>query len=512
MVTLYLNSFLDASHEKLELELEKSLYKKTLSVNYSFRNTTDFVRLLDEAKNGINWYSGGIKKFSSSLSSICSSLIVFFGTTSLLINLSPEVTVILIFSLLLGVLSSYKAQIRDVNFRKRLLPINRRLGYFLDLFKDPNIAKDIRYYQGGDFLFVKSNEFIDTEWNLERKNTSFGNRIRVFIYILNYLTQSFIYLFFSYKKILNIIDTSEFTMAINTGISFYNSIISVVNSILELYKNLHFMQKYVVYDEECSKNIAGGSKQDMNYQSLYNIEFKHVYFKYPHSDNYTIKDMNFVINTNEKVAIVGRNGSGKTTLIRLLCGLYSPISGQILLNGKSIQEYDYNEYISLISTVFQDFTMPSFSVKEVLMNRCEQIIFDVASKVGLDNKIKSLPYGTDTYLGKAYNMEGVSFSGGEFQRLAIARSLVKNSPIILLDEPTSQIDPEFEHDLFEVFFGTIKDKTIVTVSHKMTACLFCDKIIVISDGELSDIGNHSYLIKNNSLYRDLWDTQSKYYK
>lgn len=247
----------------------------------------------------------------------------------------------------------------------------------------------------------------------------------------------------------------------------------------------------------------------------YQIEFKNVSFKYPGSDRYALKDFSFKFKIGEKLAIVGMNGSGKTTMIKLLCRLYDPQEGEILLNGVDIRKFKQEEYCKLFSVVFQDYTLFSFKLGENVAIDTEydaKKVKECLEDVGLGECLSNLENGLDTYFTKNYDDSGVEFSGGELQKIAIARALYKEAPYILLDEPTAALDPIAEYEIYSNFDKIVGTKTAIYISHRLSSCRFCKRIAVFHEGRLIQVGSHEELVQDTKgKYYELWNAQAQYY-
>ncbi|QAA33135.1 ABC transporter ATP-binding protein [Clostridium manihotivorum] len=228
-----------------------------------------------------------------------------------------------------------------------------------------------------------------------------------------------------------------------------------------------------------------------------------------------LKNLSIKLNIGEKLAIVGMNGSGKTTFIKLLSRLYEPNEGQILLNGIDIRKYDYEEYTRLFSIVFQDFRLFSFSLGQNVaasVEYDEDYAKEVLYEVGFEHRLKNMPKGLSTALYKNFEEDGVEISGGEAQKIALARALYRNAPIIILDEPTSALDPIAEFEIYSKFNEIVGSKTTFYISHRLSSCRFCDEIAVFDNGQIVQKGSHEELLKNQQgLYYSLWHAQAKYY-
>lgn len=252
-------------------------------------------------------------------------------------------------------------------------------------------------------------------------------------------------------------------------------------------------------------------RRDRNYQ----IEFKNVSFKYPGGEGYALRHVNMKFQIGRRLAVVGMNGSGKTTFIKLLCRLYDPTEGEILLNGIDIRKYNYLEYLSLFSVVFQDFKLFALSLGENVAAQSEYDacrVRDCLTKAGFAERLAGLKAGAETYLYKDYRADGIEISGGEAQKIAIARALYKDAPFIILDEPTAALDPVAEAEIYSKFNDIAGDKTAVYISHRLSSCKFCDEIAVFHQGAVVQQGAHADLLADEQgKYFELWNAQAQYY-
>ena len=247
----------------------------------------------------------------------------------------------------------------------------------------------------------------------------------------------------------------------------------------------------------------------------YEIEFRNVSFKYPGSNSYALKNVNLKFNIGEKLAIVGMNGSGKTTFIKLLCRLYDPTEGTILLNGIDIRKYRYDEYMNIFSIVFQDFKLFAMPLGENVATSSDydkEKVLSVLEKAGFGERLEKMSKGLETHLYKQLDKEGVEISGGEAQKIAIARALYKDAPFIILDEPTAALDPVAEAEIYEKFSEMVDDRTAVYISHRLSSCKFCDEIAVFHEGRVVQKGTHFDLLQDSKgKYYELWNAQAQYY-
>lgn len=247
----------------------------------------------------------------------------------------------------------------------------------------------------------------------------------------------------------------------------------------------------------------------------YVFEFDNVSFCYPHTDKYIIENLNLTLRHGEKIAIVGKNGSGKTTLLKLLCRLYDVTEGEIKLNGINIREIDYAQYNAILTAVFQDFSLFSLKIGENIATKeeyNEKELQKVLGRSGLMNWINQTRYGLNSFIGKDFDEDGIELSGGERQKVAIARAVYKRAPVVIMDEPTAALDPVSECEVYEQFNDIVDYKIAIYISHRLASCRFCDRIIVLDSGKVVQEGKHEALVLREGLYRDMWNAQAKHYK
>lgn len=280
---------------------------------------------------------------------------------------------------------------------------------------------------------------------------------------------------------------------------------------LNVRKHMSTMELLEMENEMYQGSLPVEKRRDGEYR----IEFKNVSFRYPGTGRYALKHFSMKLNVGEKLAIVGKNGSGKTTMIKLLCRLYDPEEGEILLNGVDIRKFRQEEYMKLFSVVFQDFKLFSLPLGENVAAECNydgEKVKKCLEDAGFGGRLKQMPEGTETYLFKDYE-DGVEVSGGEAQKIAIARAVCKDAPFVLLDEPTAALDPLSEYEIYTHFDRIVGEKTAVYISHRLSSCRFCDKIAVFDEGQVVQSGSHEQLLREeNGKYRELWDAQAQYYK
>lgn len=334
--------------------------------------------------------------------------------------------------------------------------------------------------------------------------------------LLNAAVNIAIFLFVAAKVYIGVFGLGSFLLYQATIVRF----VSAVSSFASEFGNLRFNNQYLikVYEfldlpnEMYKGTLAVEKRDDIDYE----IEFRDVSFKYPRTETWALRHVNMKFKIGDKLAIVGENGSGKTTFIKLLCRLYDPTEGKILLNGIDITRYRYDEYMALFSVVFQDYALFQFPLAANVAASFDwdaERVRDCLVRAGMEDKLDGLERGIETPIGRDYDSEGVDFSGGEMQKIALARALYKDAPFVILDEPTAALDPIAEAAVYENFNTLTQNKTSVFISHRLSSCRFCDKIAVFDHGMLVQEGTHEALVgEAGGKYAELWHAQAKYYE
>jgi len=290
---------------------------------------------------------------------------------------------------------------------------------------------------------------------------------------------------------------------------------SLVSLLGQAYNNATYLKPMREYLTLPDLLVKGKRPVPMEKGHVYHFEFKDVSFRYPGSEEYALKNLNMKLDAGKRLAVVGVNGSGKTTMIKLLCRFYDPTEGEILLDGVNIKEYDYDQYIALFSVVFQDYILFPLWIGQNVATAEEydaEKVAECLAGAGFHDRLQSMPEGLDTILYKNFDEDGTTVSGGEAQKIALARALYKDAPMVVLDEPTAALDPIAEHEVYTTFDKTIGDKTAVFISHRLSSCRFCDDIVVFEGGKLIQRGDHETLLADaEGRYRELWNAQAQHY-
>ena len=412
-----------------------------------------------------------------------------------------------------------------VNFRisdrigKRLVELNHEnerinflWGYLFKIFFSETAAKDIRLYGMQDYLCGKNEECLNDTACFSEEGIFEGKNQAKFSFVVQLLA-GYIYVYVAVMAMSGAVSVGDVLMYSGAIITMMTG----VQNILTQYNQINYRNEYLKTYEDFIKrpnmHYDGTLPIEKRDDNEYELSFRNVSFRYPGTETYILKDVSLDFKIGQKMALVGMNGAGKTTLIKLLLRLYEPTEGEICLNGINIEKYDYEEYMQIFSVVFQDFKLFAFPLDENIAagGQVDKLrLNQVLAKIGLKEFVEGLPQKERTLLYQE-NGQGVTPSGGEAQKVAIARALYKDASFVILDEPTAALDPIAEAGIYENFDSLVGEKTAVYISHRMSSCKFCDRIVVLDHGEIAEQGTHEELLEQNGIYAKLYQTQAEYY-
>lgn len=459
-----------------------------------------------------------IELFTEQVTKIIASIaltVSFFTISSVPVGFKLIIVTGVIITLIIQIYATQKTTELDRDYLASSVDMNILFEHFHDYIEHYGAGKDIRLYRMGDFL-GDSYLAIDKDfWERNLKNSYKKAAWTLPVTILNTVLKFGIYAVLIYATLQGGITIGSIAKYVACIMLLVETLINVVRTIQVAFDNNHYLKRYFSYFDIPNNMYQGSLTVEKRDDNEYYVEFRNVSFKYPNTETYALKNINLQFKIGEKLAIVGMNGSGKTTFIKLLCRLYDPTEGEILLNGVNIQKYDYDEYMSVFSVVFQDFSLFSFKIGEVVASSKpfdENKVRECLQKANFGDRLHEMPDGVHTYLYKGYDQSGIEISGGEAQKIALARALYKNSPFILLDEPTAALDPISEYEVYSNFNAISGDKTTVYISHRLASCRFCNKIVVFDNGHIVQHGSHEGLLSDVSgKYHELWNAQAQYY-
>lgn len=392
--------------------------------------------------------------------------------------------------------------------------LDRIFYYFLNMFSDYNTGKEIRLYKEQKLIEHNATDKLLTDGERVLKKASMNSaRSSSFIAVLGAVVGFGIYLFIGVKGLYGL-------FGIGSLVLYCGSFMQIINGIMKMAATFGKTEEMVplvnyYFDIMNTKDDMTYGSKVLDLTDKFEIEFKNVSFRYLGAENDSLKNVNLTIHNGEHLAVVGRNGSGKTTFIKLMCRLYDVTEGEILINGENIKEYTAESLMSLYSVVFQDFKIFSTTLAQNISAGSDynrEKLFDALDKSNIKERVQKMENEENTYLYKDLDKAGVEISGGEAQKLALARALYKDSPIVILDEPTAALDPVAENEIYNRFNSFVNHKTAIYISHRLSSCIFCSRIAVFDKAELVQNGTHEELLENKEgKYYELWNAQAQYY-
>ncbi|MDE7263887.1 MAG: ABC transporter ATP-binding protein/permease [Anaeroplasmataceae bacterium] len=505
----YIKRLVEVHNQKMILAIKQMLSNKIMSLPFQYLEDPYYLELKKNAEMGID-NMGALSSLMTNIASIISSFISIIGLVSIIVSFDAFLVLILVAGILLNILMIFISMKYQVQFYKSLLPINFKYGYYLNTMINTTNCKDFRLYSLGDLLCEKFNHFSkEVASNVAKAQIIAGFHASI-ISTIQYVEMAGIYILVGIRTITKQLPIASFSLTISAAVSFSDAISTIISASGNYKRSIEYI-KPAIELMALPEDIHLG-KEALN--SIEEICFENVSFKYPNTDTYVLKNVSFLIKEQEKISIVGLNGAGKTTIVKLLCRLYSVTEGVIKINGIPIEQYDKESYIKEISALFQDYKLFSYSIQDnISPSKDLSQIQSLCEEVGIREAIEALPNQYASCLSKSYEEEGVDMSGGQKQKIAIARSLAKDASLLILDEPTSALDPLAEAEIYENFNDMVSNKMAIYISHRMSSSIFCDKILVLDGGSVTDFDSHKNLMKRtDSLYYQLFSTQAKNYK
>lgn len=491
-------------------QIRNYLGKVVMDMPYSDAEQPRIRDFITRAQDGTNF-----TQVLDRMSGIITSIITILGLAAIIITIQPIIFIFIALVVLFRIIADRKNRKLWDKWRPKYAPIMRKTNYYFRIMRTIDFGKEVRINNLQNWIYNKADKNTDIYLNTSKRHNTelqFNNLLSITASILQ---ECAVYVILAYRVVFKGMSIGDFSMYMTSVSTFSDNVSSIVDSISSFMETGMFVKdfRYCIEIAEKSEKSDGRNTNDIDRDNIV-LKFNNVSFKYPNTDRFILKNISMTLKRGESVSIVGVNGAGKTTLIKLICRLYEPTEGEILLNGVDIRKYSYEEYIGLIGAVFQDFKLFSFSVRENVAfneNSDDDKILSCLYRSGLKKKIDNLSCGLDTNISKEFDSEGIEFSGGEGQKLAMARTLYKDAPIIILDEPTSALDPIAEAEIYSKFHSITEDKMAVYISHRLSSCRFCDKIVVLNEGMIAQYGSHDELMTEGGLYSEMWNMQAQYY-
>ena len=489
----------------------------TKACTTSYPNTRDpaILRLFEKAKKACATNSYPAEHIWETLTQLLLNLAGFGVYLALVSGLNPLLILVVTLTTAAGFFVSRRINEWGFLHREEESAYEKKIKYVRDKAESIHLAKDIR-------IFGLKTWVDDLYQSTLRLYAAFINR-RERIYtgacavdaLLTLARNGIAYFYLIQLTIDQDLPASQFLLYFSAFSGFSTWVTGILQQASTLRQeslDLSSIQEYLHLPEPF--RFAGG--KPIPQCGAYELRLDHVTFHYPGTDRVILRDINLTIHPGEKIAVVGLNGAGKTTLVKLLCGFYDPDEGRVLLNGTDIRDFNRQDYYRLFSTVFQESSILDITVAETVAQDVDHIdmdrVKDCIEKAGLTEKIESLPQGYNTHIGKNVYLDGVEFSGGQTQRLMLARALYKDGPFLVLDEPTAALDPIAENDIYQKYNQMTAGKSSVFISHRLASTRFCDRILFVKDGIIAEQGTHEQLLAKGGSYAKLFDIQARYYQ
>lgn len=488
---------------------------KMMTLDFQDLEDADVMDCFQKALNATNGNNNGLEGIMHAvLNFLCNLSVVAVGL--MLLGRLP-VWIILMIIALCSIDFVIRNRIGKITKKKVWDPLSlwwRKDHYMYNTASDFSFAKDIRMFNLSQWLTEKIVELKKERIKAQKTNEKIWLYASIISHVLSKISLAVVYIWLFKMAFNKEITIGEFTLYLGASTTFYNYINNLLNNtttIINCSREVDDFRSFMDY-----KSKINDDGEILKPLDSYEFEFKNVSFKYPKAENYALKNLNLTVKAGKRLAVVGLNGAGKTTFIKLLLRLYEPTEGEILLNGVNVKNYNKQSYFTAFAPVFQDINLFAFPLHQnVSMMACEKSDKDFAKKcvvdAGLENKLEELSKGIDTQILKVMHDDGVDLSGGEKQKLALARALYKKAPVVILDEPTSALDALAESKLYNDFDKLIGNKTAIYISHRLSSTQFCSDVAMFKGGEMVEYGSHDSLINQNGAYAEMFKIQAQYY-
>ncbi len=511
----YLTSAMQRFVMMIDVHWEIMLLDKMISTDYENIETPEGLTKFSKAMGNCGNDGSNTRIIAEVISSFVSNLIGIVSYAIILTSLSPWIMLTVIVTtladfFLLKLIGKWSYKNRD-NWKV----YDRKLSYLQKYSGDFKSAKDMRLYKMTHWFMDVFADTLNDRIKWHKKEQFFGFKVDMGTALLSFLREGFTYGLLVFLIFGRGMSASDFVLYFGLIGGFATWLLGLARNVEALNRvHLGTCEIREFFDIPDRQNHGVGISLP---KDTFSIEFKNVSYRYANSDTDTIHNLSFKIEKGEKIALVGLNGAGKTTLVKLICGLYTPDSGSVLIDGKSVSQYNIDEYYSMFSVVFQDiYALPVSIARNVSAttdeNTDEKRVIEALKLSGLYEKVASLPNGIQTRLVKSVYDDAIDLSGGEMQKLMLARALYKNGKALILDEPTAALDPIAESRIYEEYSRMSQEHTSVFISHRLASTRFCDRIFFLEKGNIVETGTHSQLMELGGKYCEMYEMQSHYYR
>ena len=493
-----------------------ALARKASTTSYPNIGDEKFKKLCAKAGEATGSNSQATEAIWSTLTTLVTNILGFTVYMLLMFSLDKRMLAVILATTLAGYFISKRVNGYGYRHREELADPENRMWYIDGRSSDYSAAKDIRIFGIRPWFEELSAKAMDAFTAFHKKANGVYLWGRIADIILTFVRNGAAYAYLLNMVLKNGLSSAEFLLYFSAVGGFTGWVTGILGDMSTLHRqslDISTVRECLEYPEPF--DFEGGERLDPRADESYEIKLKNVSFRYPGSDKNTLENINLTLRPGEKIAVVGLNGAGKTTLVKLMCGFFDPTEGQVTLHGRDIREYNRRDYYKLFSAVFQDFCLLAETVAVNIAQTGDRIDFEkvreCARQAGLLDKIESLPDGFNTYMNRSVYEDAVMLSGGETQRLMLARALYKDAPILLLDEPTAALDPIAESEMYRKYDEMTAGRSSVYISHRLASTRFCDRIIFIENNRITEEGTHEELLALGGRYAELFEVQSRYY-
>ncbi len=493
----------------------RMITRKTCETSYPNTRDPEILKLKEQADAATSSNQDPAEHIWTTLTQILTNTAGFAIYLLLLSNMNFFLILVVVATSVVGFFVSKHIHEWEYRHKDEMEGHYKELNYFLEKPRQLAFAKDVRIFGLGSWLRELQNKALKmlTAFIVRREKTYiWANVVDI---VMTLLRNGIAYGYLIWQTLAQDLPASEFLLYFTAVSGFSAWVTGILREFSQLHKEslaLSRIQEYLNIPEPFK--FEDGVQPPI--RNGYELKLENVTFRYPGAEKNTLENVNLTIHPGEKLAIVGLNGAGKTTLVKLLCGFYDPTVGRVLLNGQDIRDFNRKQYYALFSAVFQEFSILDTTIAQCVAQSVDNIDMQTVNacldKAGLAETVKQFPAGLETHIGRDVYLDGVLLSGGQTQRLMLARALYKNGPILVLDEPTAALDPIAENDLYRKYSEMTAGKTSVFISHRLASTRFCDRIIFVADGTIAEEGTHETLLEAGGAYANLFKIQSRYYR
>jgi len=498
-------------------EIIAQLHKKASTTSYPNLFDEKFKKLKMKSQEAIGSNRAATEAIWTTLTELATNLIGFVFYVILMSSVQPLLLVVILITTVISYFVGNYVNEWGYRHREEEAEMANQIYYLDRRASDFSAAKDIRIFGLRPWLNEVYNKVVAAYTAFHQKAQGVYIWARIVDLVLTFLRNAIAYAYLIGLVIGNGLSVSDFLLFFSAAGGFTAWVTGILGGFNTLHKqslDISTVRECLEYPE--SFKFEDGEHIEAEADRLYEIRLENVSYRYPSADKDTLTNINLTLHPGEKLAVVGLNGAGKTTLIKMICGFLDPTEGRVLLDGKDIRDYNRRDYYKMFSAVFQTFSLLAGTIATNVAQDCVDIDMDrvkeCVDKAGLRKKVESLKDGYETYLNREVFEDAILLSGGETQRLMLARALYKDAPFIVLDEPTAALDPIAESEIYQKYNAMTSGKSSIYISHRLASTRFCDRIIMIADGSIGEEGTHEELLKAGGKYAELFEVQSKYYK